>query len=57
MTATKRKKCPNCKKINEALWHQICGMRLLEENKDGKMCYKAMCPECGFSWHVLKRNG
>lgn len=56
-TYTKKKQCPNCQKTGEVLWHQIHGIRLLEEGENGKIYYKAQCPECGFVWDVPKKRG
>lgn len=48
-----QKKCPECLKKVTVLWHQIQGIRLLE-NVDGHECYKAKCPECSHVWHIRK---
>lgn len=42
---------PTCKV--DLHWHQIHGMRLLEEH-GGKMMYSARCPECSNSYKVAK---
>lgn len=44
--------CPDCKKGLH--WHQIHGMRLVEEPKGKPAHYKARCPQCGNHYEVKK---